>query len=170
MSIFLCCKHGIPHLLAGGGGSVINASSVTASRVGRVADRLHRLQGGGARTDARDRVEFARRGHARQRAVPRSGATPMLAVCSAPTGGSATGAYPGGTVRRADEVAEAAAFLAGEPSYITGTDFLVDGGITAAYLRRPAKSEPELTHLDNDGHIRYGGPPRRPLARIRDVR
>ena len=53
-SVFLCCKHGIPHLLEGGGGSVINtASFVAVMGAGRVADLLHRVEGRRARAVAR---------------------------------------------------------------------------------------------------------------------
>ena len=70
-SVFLCCKHGIPHLLEAGGGSVINtASFVAVMGAADLADLLHRLEGrrAGAVARARRRVRPPRR--PRQRPLP----------------------------------------------------------------------------------------------------
>ena len=137
MSIFLCCKHGIPHLLAGGGGSVINASSVTAVAGSAESQIAYTASKGAVLALTREiAVEFARRGIRANALCPGPVLTPMLrTLFSAEEADRRLARIPVGRFARADEVAEAAAFLAGDASsYVTGTDFLVDGGITAAYL------------------------------------
>ena len=73
-SVFLCCKHGIPHLLDGGGGSVINTASFVAVVGAATSQISYTASKGGVLALSRELgVEFARRRRARQRAVPRPG-------------------------------------------------------------------------------------------------
>ena len=73
-SVFLCCKHGIPHLLEAGGGSVINtASFVAVMGAAVVADLLHGVQGRGAVDVARDGRGVRPPRRARERALPGPG-------------------------------------------------------------------------------------------------
>ena len=104
-SVFLCCKPGIPHLLAGDGGSVINTASFVAVMGAAVSQISYTSSKGGVLSLSRELgVEFARR-------------------------------LPMGRFAEAREVAQAALFLASdESSYVTASTFLVDGGLSAAYL------------------------------------
>jgi hypothetical protein len=88
-SVFLCCKHGIPYLLDGSGGSVINTASFVTVMARRPRRFLHRLEGrrAGPVTRARSRVRAA--GRARQCALPRAGQ--HAAAAGAVREGSAAG-------------------------------------------------------------------------------
>ena len=73
-SVFFCCKHGIPHLLDGGGGSVINTASFVAVMGAATSQISYTASKGAVLALSRELgVEFARRGRARQRALPRPG-------------------------------------------------------------------------------------------------
>ena len=75
-SVFLCCKHGIPHLLENEGparGSVINTASFVAVMGAATSQISYTASKGGVLALSRELgVEFARRGRARQRPVPRA--------------------------------------------------------------------------------------------------
>ena len=105
-SVFLCCKHGIPHLLEGGGGSVINTASFVAV-MGAATSQISYTASKGARARAvpraRRRVRPPRR--ARQRALPRPGrhAAAARALRQGPGEGRApAGPHPDGPLRRGD--------------------------------------------------------------------
>ncbi len=73
-SVFLCCKHGIPHLLDAGGGSVINTASFVAVMGAATSQISYTASKGGVLALSRELgVEFAQRGRPRQRALPRAG-------------------------------------------------------------------------------------------------
>ena len=73
-SVFLCCKHGIPHLLDAGGGSVINTASFVAVMGAATSQISYTASKGGVLALSRELgVEFARARRARQRALPRAG-------------------------------------------------------------------------------------------------
>ena len=101
--VFLCCKHGIPHLLDGGGGSVVNVASfvaVTGRR--RLADLLHRVEGRRALAVARARGRVRAPRRPGQRALPGPGqhAAAGGAVRIRPgEGAAAAGARADGAVR-----------------------------------------------------------------------
>ena len=136
-SIFLCCKHGITHLLASGGGSVITTSSLTAVAGSAESQIAYTASKGAVLALTRElAVEFASRGVRANSLCPGPVETPMLRSLFTPAEANRRlQRIPVGRFARAAELAEAAAFLASDrSSYITGTDFLVDGGITAANL------------------------------------
>jgi NAD(P)-dependent dehydrogenase (short-subunit alcohol dehydrogenase family) len=136
-SIFLCCKHGIPYLLDGGGGSVINTSSLVA-KVGSAASQIaYTASKGGVLAMSRELgVEFAKRGVRVNALCPGPVDTPLLRTLFDPTEEARRLVHvPSGRFAQAREVAEAVAFLASDASsYINATEFLVDGGISAAYV------------------------------------
>jgi NAD(P)-dependent dehydrogenase (short-subunit alcohol dehydrogenase family) len=136
-SVFLCCKHGIPHLLAAGGGSVINTSSLVAA-VGSAASQIgYTASKGGVLALSRELgVEFARRGVRVNALLPGPVDTPLLrSLFDAEQSARRLVHVPTGRFADAREIAEAVAFLASDASsYVTATEFLVDGGISAAYV------------------------------------
>src|SRR4051812_49477650 len=78
-SVFLCCKHGIPHLLAGGGGSVINTASFVAVLGAATSQISYTASKGGVLALSRELgVEFARRGVRVNALCPRPVGTPPL--------------------------------------------------------------------------------------------
>src|SRR4030088_1543221 len=137
--VFLCCKYGIPHLLNTGGGSVINVASFVAlmgaatSQIGYTASN-----GAGLFLNRELAVQFARQGVRVNALCPGPVETPLLMRLFSET----PGAYerrrvhlPMGRLAQAREIAAAALFLASDDaSYVNGATFLVDGGLTAAYV------------------------------------
>jgi NAD(P)-dependent dehydrogenase (short-subunit alcohol dehydrogenase family) len=137
-SVFLCCKHGIPHLLAGGGGSVINTASFVAVLGSATSQISYTASKGGVLALSRELgVEFARRGVRVNALCPGPVDTPLLRELYAKDPEQAAMRLvhvPMGRFATAEEVAHAALFLASDEStYITATAFMVDGGITGAY-------------------------------------
>ena len=136
-SVFLCCKHGIPHLLAAGGGSVINTSSLVAA-VGSAASQIgYTASKGGVLALSRELgVEFAKQGVRVNALLPGPVDTPLLrSLFDAEQSARRLVHVPTGRFARAREIAEAVAFLASDASsYVNATEFLVDGGISAAYV------------------------------------
>jgi NAD(P)-dependent dehydrogenase (short-subunit alcohol dehydrogenase family) len=137
-SVFLCCKHGIPHLLDGGGGSVINTASFVAVLGAATSQISYTASKGGVLSLSRELgVEFARRGVRVNALCPGPVDTPLLRELYAKDAAQAArrmAHVPMGRFAEAEEIANAALFLAGdESSYVNATAFLVDGGITGAY-------------------------------------
>ncbi|MGH2986288.1 MAG: glucose 1-dehydrogenase [Solirubrobacterales bacterium] len=138
-SVFLCCKHGIPHLLAGGGGSVINTASFVAVRGAAVSQISYTASKGAVLALSRElAVEFAARGVRVNALCPGPVNTPLLRELFAHDPEAAAKRLvhvPMGRFGEPEEIAGAAAFLASDDaSFVTGTTFLADGGIAAAYL------------------------------------
>ena len=104
-SVFLCCKHGIPHLLESGGGSVINTASFVAVMGAATSQISYTASKGGVLALSRELgVEFAQPRRARQRALPRARqhAAAAGAVRQGPrAGGAPPGPPPDGPLRRA---------------------------------------------------------------------
>ncbi len=137
-SVFLCCKHGIPHLLDGGGGSVINTASFVAVMGSATSQISYTASKGGVLAMSRELgVEFARRGVRVNALCPGPVDTPLLRELYASDPAAAQRRLvhvPMGRFAEATEIANAALFLASdESSYVNATEFLVDGGISAAY-------------------------------------
>lgn len=138
-SVFLCCKHGIPHLLDGGGGSVINTASFVAVKGAAVSQISYTASKGAVLALSRElAVEFAARGVRVNALCPGPVNTPLLRELFAHDLEAAAKRLvhvPMGRFGEPDEIAGAAAFLASDDSsFVTGTAFLADGGIAAAYL------------------------------------
>jgi NAD(P)-dependent dehydrogenase (short-subunit alcohol dehydrogenase family) len=138
-SVFLCCKHGIPHLLDAGGGSVINTASFVAVMGAAVSQISYTASKGAVLSLSRELgVEFARRGVRVNALCPGPVNTPLLQELFASDPEKAERRLvhlPMGRFAEAREVAQAALFLASdESSYVTASTFLVDGGLSAAYL------------------------------------
>ena len=138
-SVFLCCKHGIPYLLASGGGSVINTASFVATMGSAVSQVSYTASKGGVLALSRELgVEFARRGVRVNALCPGPVSTPLLQDLFAEDPEQAARRLihiPMGRFAEPREVARAALFLAGdESSYVTATTFMVDGGLSSAYL------------------------------------
>jgi len=138
-SVFLCCKHGIPYLLEGGAGSVINTASFVAVMGAATSQISYTASKGGVLSLTRELgVEFARRGVRVNALCPGPIDTPLLRELFAKDPEKAQRRLvhvPMGRFGRADEIANGVLFLASdESSFMTATTFLVDGGLSGAYV------------------------------------
>ena len=138
-SVFLCCKHGIPHLIDNGGGSVINTASFVATMGSATSQISYTASKGGVLALSRELgVEFARQGVRVNALCPGPVDTPLLRELYASDPAKAARRLihlPMGRFADANEIAKAALFLASDDaSYITAATFLVDGGLSAAYV------------------------------------
>ena len=136
--VFLCCKHGIPHLLDAGGGSVINTASFVAVMGAATSQISYTASKGGVLALSRELgVEFARRGVRVNALCPGPVDTPLLQELYASNPDQAARRLvhvPMGRFARAEEIAHGALFLASEESsFVTASTFLVDGGLSGAY-------------------------------------
>ncbi len=137
-SVFLCCKHGIPHLLDSGGGSVINTASFVAVMGAATSQISYTASKGGVLALSRELgVEFARRGVRVNALCPGPVDTPLLRELYASDPEQAQRRLvhvPVGRFARAEEIAYGALFLASdESSFVTASTFMVDGGLSGAY-------------------------------------
>ena len=136
--VFLCCKYGIPALQRAGGGSVINTASFVALLGAATPQIAYTASKGGVLAMTRELAVV----HARQNIR-------INALCPGPLRTELLMKFlnteekrqrrlvhiPLGRFGEAKEMAQAALYLASdESSYMTGAEFLVDGGITAAYV------------------------------------
>jgi NAD(P)-dependent dehydrogenase (short-subunit alcohol dehydrogenase family) len=138
-SVFLCCKHGIPHLLESGGGSVINTASFVAVMGAATSQISYTASKGGVLALSRELgVEFGRQGVRVNALCPGPVDTPLLQELYANDPEQAMRRMihlPMGRFARAREIANGALFLASdESSYVTASTFLVDGGLSGAYV------------------------------------
>ena len=138
-SVFLCCKHGIPHLVEGGGGSVINTASFVAVMGAAVSQISYTASKGAVLSLSRELgVEFADRGVRVNALCPGPVNTPLLRELFAKDPEETAKRLvhaPMGRFAEPEEIARAALFLACDDStFVTGTAFMVDGGLSAAYL------------------------------------
>jgi len=140
-SVFLCCKHGIPHLLENDGpqrGSVINTASFVAVMGAATSQISYTASKGGVLALSRELgVEFARRGVRVNALCPGPVDTPLLKELFAKDPEKAARRLvhvPIGRFARPEEIAQGALFLASEDSsYVTASTFLIDGGLSGAY-------------------------------------
>jgi NAD(P)-dependent dehydrogenase (short-subunit alcohol dehydrogenase family) len=137
--VYLCCKYGIPHLLERGGGSVVNVASFVALAGAATSQISYTASKGAVLSMSRElAVEFARRGVRVNALCPGPVETPLLMRLFAETPGAFDRRLvhlPMGRLAQAKEIAYGALFLASdESSYVNGATFLVDGGLTAAYV------------------------------------
>jgi NAD(P)-dependent dehydrogenase (short-subunit alcohol dehydrogenase family) len=136
--VFLGCKYGIPALQRAGGGSVINTASFVAILGAATPQIAYTASKGAVLAMTRELAVI----HARQNIR-------VNALCPGPLKTELLMSFlnteakkqrrlvhiPMGRFGEAEEIAKAALYLASdESSYVTGTEFLVDGGITAAYV------------------------------------
>lgn len=138
-SVYLCCKHGIPYLLERGGGSVINTASFVAVMGAATSQISYTASKGGVLAMSRELgVQFARQGVRVNALCPGPVSTPLLEELFAKDPEKAARRLvhlPMGRFAEAVEIANAALFLASEESsYITASEFLVDGGLSGAYV------------------------------------
>jgi len=137
--VYLCCKHGIPHLQRRGGGSIINVASFVALVGAATSQISYTASKGAVLSLSRElAVQFAREGIRVNALCPGPVETPLLLRIF----GDDPAAYerrrihlPMGRLAKPREIVNAALFLASdESSYVNGATFLVDGGLTAAYV------------------------------------
>jgi NAD(P)-dependent dehydrogenase (short-subunit alcohol dehydrogenase family) len=138
-SVFLCCKHGIPHVVNAGGGSVINTASFVAVMGAAVSQVSYTASKGAVLSLSRELgVEFADRGVRVNALCPGPVNTPLLQELFAKDPERADKRLvhiPMGRFGEAEEIARAALFLASDDStFVTATAFMVDGGLSGAYL------------------------------------
>jgi NAD(P)-dependent dehydrogenase (short-subunit alcohol dehydrogenase family) len=138
-SVFLCCKYGIPHLLERGGGSVINTASFVAVMGAATSQISYTASKGAVLSLSRELgVEFGRVGVRVNALCPGPVNTPLLQELFAKDPAKAARRLvhlPMGRFAEPREIANAALFLASdESSYVTASTFLVDGGLSGAYV------------------------------------
>jgi NAD(P)-dependent dehydrogenase (short-subunit alcohol dehydrogenase family) len=138
-SVFLCCKYGIPHLLDAGGGSVINTASFVAVLGAATSQISYTASKGGVLALSRELgVEFGKRGVRVNALCPGPVNTPLLQELFADDPKKAARRLvhlPMGRFGEAREIAQGALFLASDDSsYVTASTFLVDGGLSSAYV------------------------------------
>ena len=137
--VFLCCKHGIPYLQRRGGGSVINVASFVAIVGAATSQISYTASKGAVLSMTRElAVQFARENIRVNALCPGPVETPLLLSIFGDDPAALERRrthWPTGRLAKPREVVNGALFLAGdESSYVTGSTFLVDGGLTAAYV------------------------------------
>ena len=136
--VWLGCKYGIPAMLESGGGSIVNVASFVALMGAATAQIAYTASKGGVLAMTREiAVEYGRKNIRANSLCPGPIGTPMLEELMSDPARKARRLVhiPMGRLGRAEELAQAALFLASdESSFMTGSQLVVDGGITAAYV------------------------------------
>jgi NAD(P)-dependent dehydrogenase (short-subunit alcohol dehydrogenase family) len=138
-SVYLCCKAVIPHMQRAGRGSIINTASFVATMGSATSQIAYTASKGGVLAMSRELgVQFAREGIRVNALCPGPVDTPLLQTLFAADPERAQRRLvhvPMGRFARAEEIAAAVAFLGSDDaSFITASTFLVDGGISGAYV------------------------------------
>ena len=138
-SVYLCCKEVLPYMLEQGKGSIINTASFVATMAAATSQISYTASKGGVLAMSRELgVQFARSGIRVNALSPGPVNTPLLIELFAKDPERAARRLvhiPVGRFGEADEIAAAVAFLASDDSsFITASNFLVDGGISGAYV------------------------------------
>jgi NAD(P)-dependent dehydrogenase (short-subunit alcohol dehydrogenase family) len=138
-SVYLCCKYVIPHMQRQGKGSIINTASFVAVLGAATSQISYTASKGGVLAISRELgVQFAREGIRVNALCPGPVNTPLLRELFAADPKRAARRLvhvPMGRFAEAEEIAAAVAFLASDDaSFITASQFLVDGGIAGAYV------------------------------------
>ena len=138
-SVYYCCKSAIEHMQATGGGSIINTASFVAVMGSATSQISYTASKGGVLAMSRELgVQFAREGIRVNALCPGPINTPLLQELFAKDPERAARRLvhiPMGRFGEASEIAAAVAFLASDDSsFMTASTFLVDGGISAAYV------------------------------------
>jgi NAD(P)-dependent dehydrogenase (short-subunit alcohol dehydrogenase family) len=137
--VFLCCKHGIPYLRQRGGGSVINVASFVAILGAATSQISYTASKGAVLSMSRElAVQFAREGIRVNALCPGPVETPLLLNIFGDNPAALERRrihWPTGRLGKPREIVNGALFLASDDStYVNGATFLVDGGLTAAYV------------------------------------
>ena len=137
--VFLCCKHGIPYLQRRGGGSVINVASFVAILGAATSQISYTASKGAVLALSRElAVQFAREGIRVNALCPGPVETPLLLNIFGDDPAALERRrihWPTGRLAKPREIVNGALFLASdESSYVNGSTFLVDGGLTSAYV------------------------------------
>lgn len=138
-SVFLCCKYVIPYMQQAGKGSIINTASFVATMGAATSQIAYTASKGGVLSMSRELgVQFARDGIRVNALSPGPVNTPLLRELFAKDQERAARRLihiPMGRFAEASEIAAAVAFLASDDSsFMTASNFLVDGGISGAYV------------------------------------
>jgi NAD(P)-dependent dehydrogenase (short-subunit alcohol dehydrogenase family) len=138
-SVFLCCKYVIPYMQKAGKGSIINTASFVATMGAATSQIAYTASKGGVLSMTRELgVQFGREGIRVNALSPGPVNTPLLQELFAKDKERAARRLvhiPMGRFAEPTEIAAAVAFLASDDSsFITAANFLVDGGISGAYV------------------------------------
>ncbi|WP_326600002.1 3-oxoacyl-ACP reductase [Streptomyces sp. NBC_01803] len=138
-SVFLCCKAVIPYMRRQGKGSIINTASFVAVMGAATSQISYTASKGGVLAMSRELgVQFAREGIRVNALCPGPVNTPLLKELFAKDPERAARRLvhvPVGRFAEPEEIAAAVAFLASDDSsFVNAADFLVDGGISGAYV------------------------------------
>ena len=136
--VFLCCKHGVPALIDAGGGSIINIASFVALMGCSVPQDAYTMSKGAVISLTRSlAVQYGPKKIRANAICPGPVLTPMMETLFSQRSREAEASQPhsAGPLRRAEDIVSAGVFLASdESSWMTGQNFVIDGGITVNYF------------------------------------